>query len=148
MQSDMSRTAFLLYAAAIGGCTAPADPVIAGDPGGVYSYLADLGDSPVVEGTMTFQVAADSTVTGTWELHRVPVSDTTLVVGPQTGSGTIAGRRTATGVWLDLNPGWADNNVFLALIPETTGGLSGTWDYSTLIGPVSGGAVRLLRLER
>jgi len=117
------------------------------DPNGTFSYLARIGPTPVVEGTLTLIVAADSSVSGSWELHRVPGLDPTVSVGPQLGNGPLAGQLTTAGVWLDLNPGWADNNVFVALHSESAAELLGTWDHSTIIGPVTGGSVRLLRLE-
>jgi hypothetical protein len=143
----MARRTILLLAATIGGCAAPSGPLASGDPNGTFSYLARIGPTPVVEGTLTLVVAADSSVSGSWELHRVPGSDPTVSVGPQLGNGPLAGQLTTAGVWLDLNPGWADNNVFVALHPESAALLLGTWDHSTIIGPVTGGSVGLLRLE-
>jgi hypothetical protein len=145
----MRRTTLLvLCASAVLGCREPAAPSSDWEPSGVYSYLARIGVFPVVEGTLTLVVAADSSVTGTWELQRVPASDTNISVGPQLGSGRLQGRLSATGIWVDLNPGWADNNVFLALDAKAYETLSGTWDHSTIIGPVTGGPVQLRRLQR
>lgn len=145
----MRRTTLaLVCAGAVLGCNEPLAPSRNWEPSGVYSYLARIGVVPVVEGTLTLVVAADSSVTGTWELRRVPTSDTTVSVGPQLGSGTLQGRRSATGIWVDLNPGWADNNVFLALDAKAYETLSGTWDHSTIVGPVTGGPVQLRRLPR
>lgn len=144
----MARRTILLLAATIGGCAAPSGPLASGDPSGSFSYLARIGPTPVVEGTLSLAVAADSSVSGSWELHRVPGSDPTVSVGPQLGNGPLAGWITPAGVWLDLNPGWADDNVFVSLHPKSAAELSGTWDHSTIIGPVTGGSVRLLRVER
>lgn len=130
------------------GCDDPLVQAPNGDLSGVYAYLAQAGNVDVVTGIVRFQVEDDSSVTGTWELHRVPGSDTSIVVGPQLGTGTLQGRRSASGLWLDLNPGWADNNVFLALRAPVSSTLSGTWDHSTIVGPVTGGSVRLQRLVR
>lgn len=119
-----------------------------GDLSGVYAYLAQAGHVDVVSGIVRLQVQDDSSVTGTWELQRVPGTDTSITVGPQLGSGTLQGRRSTNGLWLDLNPDWVDNNVFLALRPPVSSTLSGTWDHSTIVGPVTGGSVRLQRLVR
>jgi hypothetical protein len=140
-------TRSLICAAAITACGDAAAPAPTGDPSGVYAYLARVGLTPVVEGRMTL-VVGDSIISGTWELRRVPGSDTGIAVGPQLGTGTLQGRRTASELWLDLNPGWADNNVFLVLQPEVANGLAGTWDHSTIIGPVTGGPVQLRRVVR
>jgi hypothetical protein len=139
----------LLPLAAILACGDPTLSPASGDPNGVYSYVARSGVIPVVNGTMTLQVDEDSAVTGSWELRRVPGSDPTIQVGPQLGSGTLAGRLDASGsIAVDLNPGWADNNVFLVLGGTTRYRLTGTWDHSTFIGPVAGGPVELQRLNR
>ncbi len=129
------------------GCDAP-DPFSAEDPSGTYGYLAQKGGADVVAGTVRLFMEVDSSINGTWDLQRVPGSDSGLAVGPQLGTGTLQGRRTASGLWLDLNPGWADNNVFLALFPQQSNALGGTWDHSTIIGPVTGGPVQLRRLVR
>jgi hypothetical protein len=139
----------LSIVAAIMACGDPTLSLAGGDPSGAYSYVARSGLTPVVTGTVTLLVDGDSAVTGTWELRRVPGTDTTIQVGPQLGSGTLAGRLNASGiVALDLNPGWADNNVFLAFGATARDLLTGTWDHSTLIGPVAGGPVQLQRLTR
>ena len=125
-RSGMTRvTLSFVCAAAMTGCGDATSPAPTGDPSGAYAYLARIGLTPVVEGRVTFVVAGDSTITGTWELQRVPLSDSGIAVGPQVGSGTVGGRRTATGLWVDLNPGWADNNVFLALVPQSREALTG-----------------------
>ncbi len=141
-------TVSLLCVGALVACDEPVGPPGEWEPSGVYGYLARIVAVPVVEGTLTLVVAADSSVTGTWELQRVPGSDPTLSVGPQVGSGTLQGRLSATGISVDLNPGWADDNVLLSLDAKAYDQLSGTWDHSTLIGPVTGGPVQLRRRQR
>ncbi len=139
----------LLLVAATFACGDPTLSPVGGDPSGVYDYVAHSGVIPVVTGTMTLQVDEDSLVTGSWELLRVPGTDPNIQVGPQLGSGTLAGHLDASGVVaVDLNPGWADNNVYLVLGGYTPHRLTGTWDHSTLIGPVAGGPVELRRLTR
>jgi hypothetical protein len=123
--------------------TAPAS-----DPNGVYAYRATSGTDAVVEGTMSIELHADSSVTGRWTLQRIPGSDPRIVVGPQIGTGTLAGEVVAGRIVVDLNPGWADNNVFLALRGTARDLLTGTWDHATIIGPVAGGPVELRRLTR
>jgi hypothetical protein len=140
---------FLSIVAVIMACGDPVRPTAGGDPSGAYGYLARSGLMPVVTGTVTLLVNEDSTVTGSWELQRVPGSDPAIQVGPQLGAGTLAGRLNASGiVAVDLNPGWADYNVFLALEGESLNALTGDWTLSTLIGPVAGGSAELRRLAR
>jgi hypothetical protein len=139
----------LCCVAAIAACEDPTLHTPGGDPSGAYGYVARSGLTPVVSGTVTLLVDEDSAVTGMWELRRVPGSDTTFQVGPQLGSGTLAGRLNASGmVAVDLNPGWADNNVFLAFSATARDLFTGTWGHSTFLGPVAGGPVQLQRLTR
>jgi hypothetical protein len=142
----LGTLATTLSCAALIGCADTSAP--AEDLSGTYDYVAQRGGVDVVAGTMWIQVQEDRSVTGSWELMRVPNSDTTIAVGPQLGSGTLAGRRTVWGLWLDLNPGWADNNVMLSLSPQSFDALVGTWDHVTIVGPATGGPVRLRRLVR
>ena len=66
-------------------------------------------------------------------------ADTTAQVGPQVGHGTLSGRQIADGgVQLDLNPFYADNNVFLSATVGVTG-LSGVWSWSGFAGPIANG---------
>jgi hypothetical protein len=46
-------------------------------------------------------------------------------------------------VSLNLNPGWADNNVFLAIRSAGPGVWTGSREHSTIAGPVAGGTVSL-----
>mgnify|MGYP001180832947 FL=1 len=143
----MRRVTLALAAIFVGCDDAPAPPPT-GDLSGAYWYLARKGGADVVTGTVQLLAQEDSSITGTWALQRVPGSDTSIAVGPQLGTGTLQGHRTASELWLDLNPGWADNNVFLVLQPAVSNALAGTWDHSTIIGPVTGGPVELRRLVR
>jgi len=94
---------------------------------------------PVVAGTLQLVAHDDSSVTGTWQIDWVVGADTTDSVGPQVGSGTTSGRLSADGsIGLDLNPLFADNNVFLDGA-VTTAGLSGTWTWSGIAGPIATG---------
>jgi len=124
------------------------DPTVIADLDGVYGYSARSGGADAVSGRVTLATHADSSVSGSWELSRVPGSDTTLLVGPQIGTGTLDGAVAAGTVSLNLNPTWVDNNVFLTVHSVTPGALTGTWWHSTIVGPVASGSVTLLRLTR
>ncbi|MCA9727048.1 MAG: hypothetical protein R3E12_19455 [Candidatus Eisenbacteria bacterium] len=109
-----------------------------------YQYRSEVGDG-VIEGTLElhFEPATISTapmrITGSWELaSRGTVGE----VGPQLGTGALEGElRDGRSVWLNLNPGWADNNVTLVgTIAPQVGDLTGTWQYSSFVGPVSAGS--------
>jgi hypothetical protein len=108
-------------------------------PGGIpgtYSYKGYNADgSLMVTGTMIFVVASDSSVSGTWTFVAVSSSDK---VGPQVGSGRLVGAMRNGTVSINLNPGWADNNIFLVgtLGPDR---FSGTWTWATFAGPTASG---------
>lgn len=116
-------------------------------PGGLYAYEAyTMAGAPLLSGTMLLDVHRDASVTGTWSIGWVPGADTSVAVGPQVGAGMLRGSIENGMLLLDLNPGWADNNVFLSGTARN-GAIVGTWGYSTLVGAVSGGSfvVRILR---
>ena len=101
-----------------------------------YSYKAynSKGDL-VVEGTLKLTVTKEGDVSGTWTLAKKGQSDN---VGPQVGSGSLSGKRDGSSISINLNPGWADNNVFLNGKIEGTA-ITGTWSWSTFAGPTSEG---------
>lgn len=100
-----------------------------------YTAFSPTG-LPAVSGT--FHVVTEGRdFKGSWETHLVlPNAD----MGPQVGTGTLRGSWDIEGqtIGLDMNPGWADNNVFLT--GRFVGrDLEGTWSHSTIMGPVAGG---------
>jgi len=114
--------------------------------GGILRYRASSAQgAPLLVGSLTLEVHADSTVTGSWRIAWVAGADTTAAVGPQVGSGALSGRQYADGsLQLDLDPLYADNNVFLSATPVVTG-LSGSWSWSGFAGPLAGGRFTLTR---
>lgn len=101
-----------------------------------YSYKAynSKGDL-VVEGTLKLTITKDGDVSGTWTLAKKGQSDS---VGPQVGTGMLDGKKDGATININLNPGWADNNVFLNGKIEN-GKIIGKWSWSTFIGPTSEG---------
>lgn len=86
----------------------------------------------------------DSTaIAGTWAFQGVSSVDR---VGPQVGSGTLAGELTGSKLSIDLNPGWRDNNVIL--IGSAQGEkIVGTWSWITFAGPTSNGTFEAVKKE-
>lgn len=94
---------------------------------------------PLLAGSLSLAIHEDSTVTGTWVIDWVAGADTTARVGPQVGSGTFSGQQLSDGsVQLNLNPLYADNNVFLSAT-VTRDGFSGEWSWSGIAGPITTG---------
>jgi hypothetical protein len=80
----------------------------------------------------------DSMISGSWAITWAPGADTTTVVGPQVGSGALAGEIAGGEARIGLNPGWADNNVdLLAAEQRTPDRIVGEWSHTTLIGPIA-----------
>lgn len=109
------------------------------DPGGIpatYSYRAYSSQGPlVVVGTLTLAKTDGSLLSGTWAFEAVSLGDK---VGPQLGAGKLAGSIQGTTISINLNPGWADNNVILT---GTFGQdrITGTWTWVTFAGPTAQG---------
>ncbi len=104
-----------------------------------YRAFSALG-RPLLSGSLVLVAHEDSSVTGTWAIRWVVGADTTTPVGPQVGEGTLSGRQLSDGtVDLNLNPLYADNNVFLSSAPVTATGLSGKWSWSGFAGPLANG---------
>ena len=102
-----------------------------------WEYTAySAAGTAVVSGTFIVR-GEGRDFTGTWDTQLLQPSAS---VGPQVGTGELRGSWDVEGqsVFFDMNPGWADNNVFL--VGEPIGdALSGTWSHSTLLGNVAGG---------
>jgi hypothetical protein len=121
------------------------DPVSSPYPGTVpstYTYRAYTSSGALaVQGTLTLARSDSTTIVGTWTLEGVLSIDR---VGPQIGTGTVAGVMTGSTLSLDLNPGWRDNNVILH---GTIDGekIVGTWSWVTFAGPTTNGAFEAVR---
>ena len=103
-----------------------------------WEYTAyDFNNVAVVEGTFIVR-AEGRDLTGSWETTLLKPN---AEVGPQVGTGELRGSWDVEGqsLFLDMNPGWADNNVFLVATPDGTNRLKGNWSHSTLTGVRTGG---------
>lgn len=142
--NDMLRrllaTAAILAAACDGNFTAPRD----GEQQ-TWEYTAnDFENEAVVTGTFVVR-AEGRTFSGSWETRLLKVG---AQVGPQVGTGNLRGEWDIEGqsVLFDMNPGWADNNVYLVGAPDGSL-LKGNWAHSTLTGVVAGGQFTARRTD-
>jgi hypothetical protein len=103
---------------------------------GTYRYTASESGTPVVSGLLHLDEVSLTRVRGRWEFARIGSSN--VEVGPQIGSGPLEGSFDGTVISIDLNPGFADNNVFLSGTFQGTT-LRGEWNFSGIAGPVSQG---------
>ncbi len=101
---------------------------------GVFYYTGfDSSWSPIISGTLTFVVVESTSVSGIWQFEGREG------YGPQVGMGAFEGWIDGKTVSINLNPGWADNNVFLTGELKE-GRYQGTWEYVTFVGPVYTGS--------
>jgi hypothetical protein len=135
-----TSTSAALLIGIIGACSANGVAPPGSLKSAVLQYSAGSAQgAPLLAGSLRIVAHDDSTVTGTWAIDWVVGADTSAPVGPQVGSGTLSGRLSADGsIGLDLNPLFADNNVFLDGV-VTTAGLAGTWSWSGIAGPIATG---------
>ena len=117
--------------------------------GRVYSYVAFGAADTVtrVVGTLAFRdlvTRFPCRINGTWNLRAVGDPGN---VGPQVGAGTLEGEVDQAGkVHINLNPGMADNNVFLigSFVGGPRGSIEGEWRVSTFVGEVATGRFRAI----
>lgn len=116
-----------------------------GGPGGIpatYSYRAyNSAGNLLVVGTLTMTMEDSTSVVGSWAMDQVQTSDK---VGPQVGTGKLAGMVSGKSIWINLNPSWMDNNVFLQ---GTVDGdrISGRWMWSTFVGSTAEGSFEAVK---
>jgi hypothetical protein len=111
-------------------------------PAGAYFYSAfDNDGQTLVEGWFTLEFSDSSKVTGEWHFNaRTDQKD----IGRQVGDGKLSGSFADTLLWVDLNPGWIDNNVILHGTLDD-GVYRGGWDWVTFIGVTSHGSFEAVR---
>ncbi|MBT4453661.1 MAG: hypothetical protein HOC49_06415 [Candidatus Marinimicrobia bacterium] len=108
-----------------------------------YEYTAYYGKSLriCVQGEMEINIEKDSTITGTWKTELVE-GFSGNDVGPQIGTGELIGGINDGKLYLQMNPGFIDNNIDL-----TGGGIvdeySGTWVWISFAGITSSGSFEL-----
>ena len=112
-----------------------------GDVSGQFRYTGyDRQGTVVIRGTLDLNEDSGGLVNGRWNLQAVGNPDR---LGPQVGQGDAQGNVTtssggAAELVLNLNPGWADNNVFV--YGQVRGSrIEGDWQWSTLLGSVQSG---------
>lgn len=117
--------------------TAPGDISVL--EAGEFHYIArSSAGRPLLTGRIEFVFRDDSTISGTWEIARLPGADKNAVVGPQIGSGTLVGNLRDGTLVVQLNPTNADHNVVL-LATSNAHGYTGRWQWITIVGPQAEG---------
>ena len=109
-----------------------------------YSYRAyNSAGNLLVDGTLTMAMEDSTSIVGSWALDQVQASDK---VGPQVGTGKLAGMMAGKSVWINLNPSWVDNNVFLQGTMDGSR-MSGKWMWSTFVGSTAEGTFEAIKKQ-
>jgi len=111
-------------------------------PAGTFHYTGfDSLGTVIVQGHMSLEYHDSTHVTGDWQLSVVGIPK---LIGPQVGTGKLAGSSAGDLLWINLNPQWADDNVFLD--GHLTGNrYSGVWQYSGFPGVLNHGTFDSVR---
>ena len=109
-----------------------------------YSYKGfDTNEVLVITGVLNLQINQTNKVSGNWSFHTagLRVSDK---IRRTTGSGKLAGAINGKKIFLNLNPGWSDNNVTLNGDVTITN-ISGTWGHYGYAGLMVGGKFEAMK---
>jgi len=105
------------------------------DESSLYEYIAfDSSSTKVAKGWLLLKFE-DNVITGQWDIQAVGSPQN---IGPQLGSGNLAGNCNSDSIWVDLQPNMQDNNLLLEG-RLTDDDYSGTWIYISLTGPTNSG---------
>jgi hypothetical protein len=109
-----------------------------------YTYTAFAEDGTrLLVGTIVLhprysRLDFEQEIEGSWTIGWAPGADTTSLVGPQVGSGVLAGVATEEGITLYLPQITTDSSVQLSGTVRNNE-FRGEWSYTTIAGPVARG---------
>lgn len=111
-------------------------------PSGSYTYRAfDSAENQIVTGWMTINFDLENNIRGEWHFTSIGNPQN---IGPHTGNGQLEGSRDNGVIWINLNPDWADNNVFLKDTVDNEI-FSGHWEYAGFAGIINSGTFTTTR---
>jgi hypothetical protein len=111
-------------------------------PSGTFSYTSyDSSGVAVVTGWFTMDLSDSSAVSGQW--HFCPIGNPEGI-GPQTGTGELAGGFYNGELSVDLHPGWMDSNIILQGTLEGDR-YAGEWMWISFIGVTNQGTFEAQR---
>ncbi|GBD94074.1 hypothetical protein BMS3Abin05_01671 [bacterium BMS3Abin05] len=105
-------------------------------PAGAFQYAGyDSTGVVIVQGWLSLSFEDSTAITGKWQLQKVGEA---THIGPQTGTGTLAGSIRLGKIFLNLNPQIVDNNV--AITGDfAKNRFSGKWQYIGFAGLLNWG---------
>ncbi|MBN1894693.1 hypothetical protein JW906_09365 [bacterium] len=126
----------LSWLAVLAGCTGRRT-VSGPDLSGSWYYTAwDTAGAAVAHGWFTLTQGDSGSFGGQWHFEKTGNDEK---IGPQAGSDTLVGGVDEKGrVWMELRPGWRDNNIFLLGVMDREK-YEGEWNYLSFTGPTNHG---------
>jgi len=98
---------------------------------GTYSYTSyDSTGIAIVTGEFNIEVIDTIKFKGIWNFEKIGNPEN---IGPQVGNGNLVGELIKDDIWIELNPGNADNNLQL-IGSENEGIIEGEWMWISFIG--------------
>lgn len=105
-------------------------------PAGAFAYTGyDSTGAKIVQGWIKIVFDDSIHLSGEWELDKIGDPKN---IGPQVGAGSLVGGLENQQLFLNLNPNYVDNNVFLTC-PYDDRKLTGKWNYVGFPGIINYG---------
>jgi hypothetical protein len=105
-------------------------------PEATYKYIGyDSMGVKIVKGWIKIVFVASNYISGEWQIEKIGDPQN---IGPQVGEGSLVGNVENNQLFLNLNPNYVDNNVFL-ICPYDDRKLTGKWNYSGFPGIINYG---------
>jgi len=105
-----------------------------------YQSYDSLGNL-IVSGWFEIEFIDSTQVEGSWHLNNL---SNRKDIGLQDGDGELIGTIERSSIVINLNPQYADHNVYLnGTIKEDS--IEGQWTWSTFIGPTNWGSFRAVK---
>ena len=111
-------------------------------PDGAFEYQGfDTSGTQVISGWLKIDFTDSNLLRGTWNLSKIGDPPN---IGHQVGEGRLEGSVEDSELWINLNPGVVDDNVYL--VGELEGNeIEGNWHYSTFVGAINGGPFKAIK---
>ena len=111
-------------------------------PDGAFEYQSfDTSGTQIISGWIDIDLADTNNIQGNWKLSKIGDPPN---IGHQVGEGSLDGSIKNKNIYINLNPGIADDNVILnGILKNKT--IEGHWYYSTFVGAINGGNFKAVK---
>ena len=108
-------------------------------PAGSFTYQSyDSLGKLIVNGWLEFELIDSVKIEGTWRLNNIRNRDD---IGPQYGYGKLLGSISDSEIWMELNPQYVDNNMYLEGI-KSDNYIEGKWYWISFPGVTNWGTFK------